>query len=175
MLAMRAWLVVVLAVLSACGQKRPARPAGDGELVIEVGGPHRSLRSSLRSLGVELLPGSPLRASAADPVGAARSQPVPATLGPQASAPGGPARQQLDQPQDPPASAGRGEAPRSPPRGFEVRLGAGQTVMDLARIHLGSDRRYAEILQLNGWTEDAARRLRIGQPVRIPGAAPTDR
>ena len=47
--------------------------------------------------------------------------------------------------------------------------------MDLARIHLGSDRRYAEILQLNGWTEDAARRLRIGQPVRIPGAAPTDR
>ncbi len=55
---------------------------------------------------------------------------------------------------------------------FEVELAPRQTLMDLAHKHLGSGLRFKELLALNGMTEKDARRLKVGQKIRIPKAAP---
>ena len=63
-----------------------------------------------------------------------------------------------------------GEAKPSVPLEAErwVELEAGQTISELARVHLGRSRRWREVLELNGWTEEQARRLRVGTQVRLP-------
>lgn len=74
---------------------------------------------------------------------------------------------------------GEGQAPEpvvpatfEPPRVVEttrtVALTRGQTVYDLAREELGSAVRWKEILELNGWTEEQAKRLRVGAEVKLP-------
>jgi nucleoid-associated protein YgaU len=58
-----------------------------------------------------------------------------------------------------------------------VSLERGQTLIHLAKQHLGDGNRFREILAANGWTEQDARRLRAGQPVKVPvrPAAPAPR
>ena len=48
-----------------------------------------------------------------------------------------------------------------------MRLGDGETLIHLARRHLGDGRRYTDLLKWNGWTEKDARRLPRNQPVKI--------
>ena len=75
----------------------------------------------------------------------------------------------------PAAAVGREPPVRLAPQEVVVQLESGQTLMGLAEAHLGSRQRYKEILRCNGWTEQSARRLPIGQRVRIPVAAAGDR
>lgn len=139
-------------LLAACAQRAEAA-AGDGVLVLEVGGDGASLRAALRSAGVE--PAAPaVVAALGDAPGAGdgrlpeavRSAPVPA---PRAPAP----------------------PPNEEPSWFTVTLADGQTPIHLARKHLGDGNRFREILALNGWDENDARRLQPGQAVKIPRAA----
>ena len=136
------WLAVVAA---SCGDAAAAKGGSDGALVLEVGGDQSSLREALRAAGV--LP-SPAPAVETEPANPPRGEP-PA---PRAEA-------------DP--------VPVAPPQPtelpyFTVELGANQTLIHLARKHLGNGNRFREILELNGWTENDARRLREGQQVKIP-------
>lgn len=142
--SMRVGILVIVAFASgwaACGPPPKQRLAGDGELVIEVGGGHGSLAASLQALGVPLVEPEPLPELEPERV-------VEPPLADPEVAP---------EPRGDPA-----------PQWFEVRLGARETLMDLAKVHLGSGLRFKEILELNGWTDRDARRLRIGQVVRIP-------
>lgn len=140
-MAVRWLLGVGVLVLAGCGDDAAAARTGDGELVLEVGGPHPSLRQTLRGLGVafaapEVLVPEP---DAPDAGIADDAEPVP------------------------------GPVPGPEPSPFVVVvLGEGQTVAHLARTHLGDANRYAEILTLNGWSESDSRRLRPGTKVRIP-------
>jgi len=157
---------VVLGALGACAQRPAPKIAGDGELVLELGGSSRSLAASLQGLGVELLPPrEPLAAPAAPPVPA--DERARDGDDAQSAAPGGADRSERADgaapAQQPPAAAGDW---------FEVALAPRQTLMDLAHKHLGSGLRFKELLTLNGWTEKDARRLRVGQKVKIPKAAP---
>jgi nucleoid-associated protein YgaU len=51
-----------------------------------------------------------------------------------------------------------------------VVLAEGQTLIHLARKHLGDGNRFRDILELNGWTEVESRRLKPGTKVKIPKA-----
>ena len=50
---------------------------------------------------------------------------------------------------------------------IEVTLGANETLMDLASKHLGTARRFKDIMKWNGWTDRDARRLKAGTKVKI--------
>ena len=54
------------------------------------------------------------------------------------------------------------------PDWFLVTLGPKQTLIHLAKKHLGNGNRYREIMQVNGWDEDQVRRLPAGTQVKIP-------
>jgi len=155
------WLVV--GALGACAQRPAPKIAGDGELVVELGGSSRSLAASLQGLGVELLPPRELPAAPAAP-------PVPADERARDGDDAQPAPDRSDR------SDGAAAPPAQPPAAageyFEVALAPRQTLMDLAHKHLGSGLRFKELLTLNGWTEKDARRLRVGQQVKIPKVAP---
>ena len=62
------------------------------------------------------------------------------------------------------------EDPEPEPRGDlrEVALGESQTIQDVSMEHLGTTKRWMEILELNGWTEEEARKLRVGTMVKLP-------
>ncbi|MEC7582805.1 MAG: hypothetical protein VYE77_00675 [Planctomycetota bacterium] len=164
---MRAWILLAGVALPACGSPRAEPLAGDGELVVELGGAHGSLAASLRSLGFELLPVERLGASQPVTAGAVRAQGVAGDLSPAAAPPGEVVLVEAPEPEpvQPPAPPVRVE-----PQEVVVRLQSGQTLMALAEAHLGSRQRYKEILRCNGWSEEFARRLPIGQRVRIPVA-----
>ena len=49
-----------------------------------------------------------------------------------------------------------------------VTLSAGQTLYGIAREHLGSGDRWPELLELNQWTAEDARRLPAGTVVKLP-------
>lgn len=153
------WMVVRGASLlcAACGGSEAPAAAGDGQLVIELGGDHGSLRTSLQRLGVELLPPPDPRPEPAMPParGTAPEQSPPAAHVRSAAAAG-----EQEGPQTKP--------PARVPQWREVRLQPRETLMDLAKVHLGSGLRFKEILALNGWTERDARRLQVGQRVKIP-------
>jgi nucleoid-associated protein YgaU len=140
------WLAVsvVLAIVSACAPEPGSSNAGGNELVLVVGGEQASLRQALAAAGV-----------VSDPP---REVPRGERGGGEAS-PGG------EPPQPEPSPE-----PRDPPPAdyVVVRLERGQTLIHLAKKHLGDGRRFREILQFNGWDEDDARRLREGQTVKIP-------
>ena len=169
---MRAWILLAWVALPACGSPRAEPMAGDGELVVELGGAHGSLAASLRSLGFELLPAERLGADEVVTAGVVLAQGVANDLSrsiePQAEV--SPAAEPEPEPVVPPEPPVRVE-----PQEVVVQLESGQTLMALAEEHLGSRQRYKEILRCNGWTEEAARRLQIGQRVRIPVAAADDR
>lgn len=156
------WVVVFVAAAaawSACARNASAFSARDGLLVLELGGGHPSLRAELERRGVALaaprswrtvaLPGDPV--AAAVPV--AVPPPEPGTDG--SVVDGVPVLEPTP-------------APTPPPAWFEVRLGRRETLMHLAKRHLGKATRFPEILALNGWTDAEARRLAEGQLVKIP-------
>jgi nucleoid-associated protein YgaU len=131
---------------------------GDGELVLELGGSGRSLASSLQKLGVELLPVRAARDAAVE-----HAPPHdPAANGPAADV--GPS----EPPAGPPSAAAPPPQPR--PEWIEVPLEPRQTLMDLAQKYLGTSRRFKEIMELNGWSDRDARRLKVGTVVKIPKA-----
>ncbi len=47
-------------------------------------------------------------------------------------------------------------------------LGEGRTLVHLAKKYLGNGNRYQELLELNGWTLQQAKRLGATQLVKIP-------
>lgn len=142
---LRLLLLSSLLVLPACGGEAAAAPSPDGTLELTVGGDARSLVGDLRELDVELLP--------------QREPQVPA---PRLEPPqtGSPHEQLTPEPQP--------EPPPPEPDYFTVELKQGQTIGALAKEHLGTSRRYQEILDLNHLTEAAARKLRPGAKIRIP-------
>lgn len=136
----------MLALPFAACEPAPARPGPD-TLVLEIGGHHDSLRQALIAAGRHPSPGPSSEADGAAAVdaGADRMRADPA----------------VERVEPPPV--------REPaPRHIVVELGRGQTLIHLAKLHLGDGNRYREILTANGWTESDARRLRAGQSVKIP-------
>lgn len=137
--------LVLVGGAAGCGSHGGPRAATDGTLILEVGGDRSSLRAALAAAGIESTAGSRPGQADRDDV------PVPEQDTPDE---GGEVR-----PLEPaPEVAGQ----------LVVSLGKGETLMLLAKRHLGSSQRYREILTRNGWTEDDARRLREGQLVKIP-------
>ncbi|MEZ5990069.1 MAG: hypothetical protein R3F30_13265 [Planctomycetota bacterium] len=49
-----------------------------------------------------------------------------------------------------------------------VFLPDGKTISHLCQQYLGSPKRYREVLELNGWTEEQATHLKAGTPVKMP-------
>ena len=150
------WIVVATAVGCGSGCDGPARAAAaDGTLVLEVGGPHASLRESLRQAGVVITP-------AVDYEPSVRVEPSPRTV------PVDPEPRQRQVSPEPPLPRTE-PAPTPPaPTWFEVPLQKHETLILLARRHLGDGNRYREIMTLNGWTAEQTRRLKEGTLVRIP-------
>lgn len=136
--------LVLVGGAAGCGSHGGPRAATDGTLILEVGGDRSSLRAALAAAGIESTAGS------------RRGQPDHDVPAPEQDAPD---EEGEVRPLEPaPDVAGQ----------LVVSLGKGETLMLLAKRHLGSSQRYREILTRNGWTEDDARRLREGQLVKIP-------
>ena len=165
-----------LACLTACSDSNAAVRGSDSRMVLELGGTHGSLRGALQSAGVE--PGAPRRVSVLPspaggeespeppgvPVGGdepkspspspSKAADVGAEVGAAPSLPAGPTPSRVE--------------PPSEPDYVVVTLGERQTLIHLARKHLGDANRFREILTLNGWSEADSRRLAPGQKVKIP-------
>lgn len=155
-------LVLSSLAFASCAQRAAARVAGDGEFVLELGGAGRSLATSLKNCKVELLPApEPLPAPvveteppAKDPV----RTPSPKSES-EREVPPDPLRTLVVAPQDAAANW------------FEVELGPQETLMDVASKHLGSAKRFKEIMTLNGFTDRDTRRLKAGTRIKVPKAA----
>lgn len=138
-------------------------------LSLEVGGEYASLRGALVAMGRDVAPPKRLRPVEQQPAsspgdalagGSARGA-EPEPLGP------GSARR-LDPPAQPAVEPLEPEPP--PPAVSEwvtVELPNKETVVDIARRHLGDGNRFHEIMKWNGLSEAAARKLRPGHPIRI--------
>ncbi|MBL8752742.1 MAG: LysM peptidoglycan-binding domain-containing protein [Planctomycetes bacterium] len=137
--------VVVPCAFVACGESHAKPRSGDGTLVLEVGGNQPSLREALQAAGVELAP--PARPN------------VDATPQPEPKGPTTPPREQ-----SPPPAVDTPPAPTF----FEVEMKAGDSLILLARRHLGNGNRFRELLELNGWSEQDALSLRPGTKVKVP-------
>ena len=134
----------VCLLMVSCGESTPPPSPSPDLLVLELGGGNSSLQKALRK--TEPAPEAPPPA----PVPQARPEA-------QKQEPAAPQPAQVDPP------------PAQPPAERWVVLQAGQTPYGLARDHLGSGARWREILEINGWTEEAqARRLATGTRVRLP-------
>lgn len=157
-------LVAAAASWSACARNSSAFVARDGLLVLELGGDQPSLRAELERRGVALAAPRSWRTVALpeDPVPAAVPVPVPLPMEAGGGADG-------NQASDAAPAPGPGvPTPAVEPAWFEVRLGRRETLMHLAKKHLGKATRFPELLTLNGWTDEQARRLVEGQIVKIP-------
>ena len=160
--------VVLVGVLSSsCAESAAAPRVSDGTLVLEVGGGQSSLRQALAGVGITIGPAHLLwdREAPAGP-GDAGNQPSSAGAGPEPEPEGVPPPAPSDQL---PAPSGDGAATKL------VTLKRGQTLIHLAKEHLGSGNRFRELLELNGWSDAEARRLAEGTKVRVPveaGRAP---
>lgn len=138
-----------------CTSSDGAPKPSDGVLVLEVGGEQPSLREALVAHGVTVAPFILLRREGSAAVPAREETPS-----------------ERGEPSPGPESRTRPVAP--PPEPAEsfvvVKLARGQTLIHLAKKHLGDGNRFRDILALNGWTEADARRLRENQDVKIPRA-----
>ena len=146
-------LSCVLLGLPGCTNSDGAPKPSDGVMILEVGGEQSSLRAALAAHGVTVAPARLLRAEDHASVSA-----------------GGESPSERDEPR--PESQGKPVAPPEPAESFVVvKLARGQTLIHLAKKHLGDGNRFRDILALNGWTEADARRLRENQDVKIPRVA----
>lgn len=156
---MRAVLSGVLifgALASSCSESAAATVPSEGTLVLDLGGQQESLRAGLAAAGIALGPPQRLRELPPDP-----PEPRPAAdgaAGPDAA----PAPAPQPEQQAPPVP--EAEAPQWK----IVKLKRGQTLIHVAKEHLGNGNRFRDLLQLNGWTEADARRLPEGASVRVP-------
>lgn len=143
-----------------CTSSDGAPKLSDGVLVLEVGGEHPSLRDALVAHGVTVAPARLLRPEGSAPVSGgeesrSEAEPAPAP--------------------EPEPRTGPVAPPPEPAASFVVvKLARGQTLIHLAKKHLGDGNRFRDILALNGWTEADARRLRENQDVKIPRATRAD-
>lgn len=165
---------VVCLVLASCAQRAPRHLAGDGELVLELGGGGASLSRLLQKSGVELLPApQPLP----QPTPASESKADVSTQVADASAKRNAAKDLVDDESRGNADATPETKPEPKPEAnpdaesdydvIEVALGANETLMDLASKHLGTAKRFKDIMRWNGWTDRDARRLKAGTKVKI--------
>lgn len=155
----------VCLVLASCAQRAPRQLAGDGEMVLELGGGGASLSRLLQKSGVELLPSpQPLP----QPAPAIESNRESASQAVEASAKRNDGTVLGD---DEPLAKTSAKPETKPEAGddevIEVTLGANETLMDLASKHLGTARRFKDIMKWNGWTDRDARRLKAGTKVKI--------
>ncbi|MCB9879692.1 MAG: hypothetical protein H6835_19025 [Planctomycetes bacterium] len=158
----RAWILVVASV-AACGGDPVRTPRGDGVLVLEVGGAQPSLRSALSALGRSVE--APHRLS---PLSEVSSKPVMGALPPLDESAGPEAQQQQQQSAPPEPEIVPEIAPE--PEWVTVPLPKGETLIHVARRHLGDGRRYVDLLEWNGWSDADARKLSPDTPVRIKRA-----
>lgn len=142
-----ATFVVFSSAFAGCADPAAAAPRAD-ELVLEVGGGHPSLHEALVAVG---------RAVAAPEVRRVGSDTPLVHEEPPDRRPD-PEPQPQPEPRPDPAPVGH----------IVVRLERGETLIHLAKKHLGNGNRFREILAANGWSERDARRLPEGQPVKIP-------
>lgn len=153
-------LCAVVAFLgSSCGDAAAARRSHDGTLVLELGGSNPSLREALAGRGIALAAAHRLR----DPEPEPAVEPTP-TEEPVPQPPADPVAG-TDEPVPP---APEVVTPPPAPTTKTVTLKRGQTLIDLAKEHLGNANRFREILAINGWNEARARKLAEGTKVLIP-------
>ena len=148
------WCVlVVVAWLPSCSESAAATVPGDGTLILEVGGEQASLREALAAAGVTMAPAQHVR----DPD--VRQEPAPESD----------VAQPVQQPtQEPVTHSDVVPPPAVEPQFKTVLLKRGQTLIHLAKEHLGDGNRFRDLLECNGWTETDARRLAEGTKVRVP-------
>lgn len=152
---------IAFAAVNACGKPAALPAGGDGTMVLELGGEQASLRGALAKAGIQPAPpialiDEPAPAPSPSPEDRDRNQPTPSPS---------PEQQPAPAPDDAPPK------PADEPAYTTVTLGQGQTLIHLARKHLGDGNRFREILALNGWSEDESRRLKPGTKVKIPKPA----
>ena len=153
-------LSAALVSVSACA-KPDAPPASDDVLVLEVGGEQASLREALRAMGRQVGPPRQLR-----PVEAS-SEPadVRASAGPAPSASvaveAAPAGVRAEEPSPPSPAAVTSEWVIVELEERDRHLG------DVARRHLGSERRYLDIMRWNSIDDAQAKRLRPGHRLKL--------
>ena len=120
-----------------------------------LGGPHGSLRETLAAANIAV--DEPRRLLPAQPTaGESSSTEHPAQV---------PVH---DLGVEPAPAQGVAPEPAAVPDWFSVTLGPKQTLIHLAKKHLGNGNRYREIMDANDWNEDDVRRLPAGQRVKIP-------
>lgn len=173
---MRRWILggFVSIVAAACAQRAPQRLAGDGELVLELGGAGASLSRLLQKSGVELLP-SPLPVPAPDSEPAKSGAVADASMQRQKQdAADGVEADGLKADDAKKADESEKAETKKPADGaeadteiVEVVLGANETLMDVASKHLGTAKRFKDIMKWNGWNERDTRRLKPGTKVKI--------
>lgn len=162
---LRTWSGVLglLVLLAAC--ERGAAVVHADELVLEVGGARPSLRAELLARGEAVGLPQRVRVVPVAPPPAPQPQPAPQ-----------PEPQPDPQPEPQPQPIPIPLPDPTPPAFKVVKLKRNQTLMHLSQEHLGTTRRWKEILALNGWSEAQANRLREGIDVKIPtvgsGSAP---
>lgn len=182
--AMRRWILggFVSIVAAACAQRAPQRLAGDGELVLELGGAGASLSRMLQKSGVELLPSPlPVPTPEASPEDSSKTG-TAVDASSQGSkkdasdgvAAGGPKPDDAKKTDEPKSSDEPKPDAKKPTEGaepgteiVEVVLGANETLMDIASKHLGTAKRFKDIMKWNGWNERDTRRLKPGTKVKL--------
>ena len=156
-----------VAIVSACGKSPSLPTGGDGTMVLELGGNQASLRGALAKAGIQPAPAIVLLDEPAPTP--APQQDDELDRKPMTSPEDQPQPQPVPKPDDAPP------APSEAPAFTTVTLGQGQTLIHLARKHLGDGNRFREILELNGWSEAESRRLKPGTKVKIPKQSATRR
>ncbi|MFN3241221.1 MAG: LysM peptidoglycan-binding domain-containing protein [Planctomycetota bacterium] len=159
------WAVLCAAfqLLASCAKPVEATVHED-VLVLEVGGQQASLREALRALGREVGPGHRLRPAEPEvqrPVATPRRDPAEARRRPE------PQRQPEPQPDPRPVEQPPGPAPEPESEWVVVELKQNETLIHVARRHLGSGTRWNEIVAWNGFTAPQLKRLQIGQPIKL--------
>ena len=146
---------------SACAPRPAAAAGSEDTLVLELGVSHASLRAALTAIGRQV---EPPRLS-------------PPTISPvQGQRTGeGAERASGHEPDEEPeheTDDERIEDERAAARSewTTVPLPDGETLIHVAKRHLGDGRRFVDLLEWNGWSEQDARRLPTGQPIRIKRA-----
>lgn len=134
--------------------------------MLEVGGDQPSLRAALLARGSEVAP--PHVLVPVEVAGPGTGPGGTRTPAPYEVVPPGPGEQ--PDPADNPVDPNPDDVTPTPPPASEwetVTLPEGETLIHVARRHLGDGRRFHEILKWNGWTDSDARRLKKNQPVKI--------